>query len=513
MSESPWVLAQRERLHRALKAPRAASCPSPILERMDNAADEVPANGAAPRRLLPWLVAVAFFMQALDTTILNTAVPGIAHALGIAPLSMKSVLASYTLSLAVFIPISGWMANRFGTRHVFTGAIAIFTLGSLLCGLARGIDLLVACRVLQGFGGAMMTPVGRLTLVRAFPKSELVRAMSFVAVPALIAPMIGPFVGGLITSYLHWSVIFFLNVPIGLAGLYLVYRNLPDFRQADTPPLDIAGLVLFSSGIALLSYVLEIFGEHRLSALTIVGLLLLSAVLLAGYGLHASRALHPLLRLALFRIRTFRAAVSGGFFTRISVGGIPFLLPLLFQVGLGYNPVQSGLLMMPQGLAAMGLKVILSRILARFGYRAVLAANTVLLGAMILSFATIHAGTPVWLIVVQVFCFGMISSLQYTSMNTLVYADVPSEAASDASTIASTGQQLSLSFGVACASLAAALFVPDRFHSTPPEVVVGIHRALLGLGTVTILSTIVFHTLKRGDGDAVSRHRGEAAAA
>jgi hypothetical protein len=302
-------------------------------------------------------------------------------------------------------------------------------------------------------------------------------------------------------------------VPIGLAGLYLVYRNLPDFREADTPPLDIPGLVLFSSGIALLSYVLEVFGEHRLSTLSIVGLLLLSGALLAAYGLHASRALHPLLRLSLFPIRTFRAAVSGGFFTRISVGGIPFLLPLLFQVGLGYSPVQSGLLMMPQGLAAMGLKVILSRILARFGYRGVLEANTVLLGATILSFATIHAGTAVWLIVAQVFCFGMISSLQYTSMNTLVYADVSSEAASSASTIASTGQQLALSFGVACASLVTALFVPDRFHTAAPEFVTGIHRALLALGGATILSTVVFRTLKRGDGDVVSRHGGQAAAA
>jgi EmrB/QacA subfamily drug resistance transporter len=476
---------------------------------MNSAVDEVPANGAAPRRLLPWLVAVAFFMQALDTTILNTAVPSIAHALGVAPLSMKSVLASYTLSLAVFIPISGWMANRFGTRLIFTWAIAIFTLGSLLCGLARNIHLLVAFRVLQGFGGAMMTPVGRLTLVRAFPKSELVRAMSFVAVPALVAPMIGPFAGGLITSYLHWSVIFFLNVPVGLAGLYLVYRNLPDFREPDTPPLDLAGLVLFSSGIALLSYVLEVFGEHRLSTLAILGLLLLSAVLLGGYGLHASRARYPLLRLSLFRTRTFRAAVGGGFFTRISVGGIPFLLPLLFQVGLGYTPVQAGLLLMPQGLAAMGLKVILSRILARFGYRTVLEANTVLLGAIILSFATIYAGTPVWLIVAQMLSFGMISSLQYTSMNTLVYADVSGEEASSASTIASTAQQLSLTFGVACASLVTALFVPDRFNTAPAQVVAGIHRALLALGAATILSSVVFLALRRDDGATVSQHRGD----
>ncbi|HUI59151.1 MAG TPA: MFS transporter, partial [Steroidobacteraceae bacterium] len=291
-----------------------------------------PEEHAAPpnvsRALLPWLVAVAFFMQALDTTILNTAVPGIAHALGVAPLSMKAVLASYTLSLAVFIPVSGWMANRFGTRRVFGSAIGLFTLGSLLCGLSRNIHLLVAFRVLQGCGGAMMVPVGRLTLVRTFGKSELVRAMSFVAVPGLLGPLFGPLAGGLISGYAHWSVIFFINVPIGIAGLYLVERYLPDYRERHTPRLDVTGLLLFGSGIALLSYVLEVFGEHRLSTAEITALLLLSLALLAGYLLYASRTLYPLLNLALFRIRTFRAAVSGGFFTRISISGIPFLLPL-----------------------------------------------------------------------------------------------------------------------------------------------------------------------------------------
>jgi len=461
----------------------------------------------ASRRLVPWLVAVAFFMQALDTTILNTAVPGIAHALGVAPLSMKAVLASYTLSLAVFIPVSGWMANRFGTRRVFASAIGLFTAGSLLCGLARNIHLLVAFRILQGCGGALMVPVGRLTLVRAFGKSELVRAMSFVAVPGLVGPMLGPLAGGLITGYAHWSVIFFLNVPIGVAGLYLVERHLPDYREVETPRLDLAGLTLFSSGIALLSYVLEVFGEHRLSSAAIAALLALSLALLAAYGLHASRTLSPLLNLALFRIRTFRAAVGGSFFTRISIGGIPFLLPLLYQVGLGYTPVESGLLMMPQAFAAMSLKMTMPRILARFGYRAVLVFNTGVLGVLILLFATIGAATPLWLMGAQLFAFGFFSSLQYTSMNTLVYADVSGAAASDASTIASTGQQLSLSFAVAVASLVTALFVPDRFHTSPGEMIQGIHEAFVALGIATIVSTLSFAGLRRDDGSAVSRHR------
>lgn len=470
------------------------------------------ASEAAPpaqpsRRLLPWLVAVAFFMQALDTTILNTAVPGIAHALGVAPLSMKAVLASYTLSLAVFIPVSGWMANRFGTRRVFSSAIGLFTAGSLLCGLSRNIHLLVAFRILQGCGGAMMVPVGRLTLVRAFGKSELVRAMSFVAVPGLVGPMLGPLAGGLITGYAHWSLIFFLNVPIGIAGLYLVERHLPDYREAHSPRLDLVGLTLFSSGIALLSYVLEVFGEHRLSSAAIAALLALSLALLAAYGLHASRTLSPLLNLALFSIRTFRAAVAGSFCTRIGIGGIPFLLPLLYQVGLGYTPVQSGLLMMPQAFAAMSLKMTMPRILARFGYRAVLVFNTVMLGVLILLFAAIGAATPLWLMVAQLFAFGFFSSLQYTSMNTLVYADVSGAAAGDASTIASTGQQLSLSFAVAVASLVTALFVPDRFHTSPAEMIQGIHEAFVALGIATIISTLSFARLRRDDGSAVSRHR------
>jgi EmrB/QacA subfamily drug resistance transporter len=474
---------------------------------MTTVEDERRAQAKVPSPLLPWLVAVAFFMESLDTTILSTAVPSIARALSVAPLSMKAVLSSYTLSLAVFIPVSGWMANRFGTRRVFAGAIGLFTLGSFLCGLSRNIHLLVAFRVLQGCGGAMMVPVGRLTLVRTFAKSELIRVMSFVAIPGLVGPMLGPIAGGLITGYFHWSVIFFVNIPIGLVGLYLVYHHLPDYREEQTPPLDVAGLVLFSSGIALLSYVLEVFGEHSLGGVEILTLLGLAALLLAGYGLRAARAVHPLLRLTLFRVRTFRAAVSGSFFTRISIGGIPFLFPLLYQVGLGFTPVQSGALMMPQAIAAMSLKMTMPQVLARFGYRGVLVSNTLLLGVMILLFATIGAQTQVWLIVAQAFVYGFLSSLQYTSMNTLVYADIPEQAASGASTIASTMQQLSMSFGVASASLVTAFFIPDRFHTDASQMIHGIHEAFLVLGVATIVSTIVFHGLKSDDGSAVSRHK------
>ena len=468
---------------------------------------ESPAPSDASKRLLPWLVAVAFFMESLDTTILNTAVPAISEALHVAPLSMKAVLSSYTLSLAVFIPISGWMADRFGTRRVFASAIGLFTLGSLLCGISGNIHLLVACRVLQGMGGAMMVPVGRLTLVRTFAKADLLRIMSFVAIPALVAPMLGPIAGGLIVGYFHWRIIFFLNIPIGLAGLVMVYLHLPDYREEHVHPLDVVGLILFGSGIALLSYVLEIFGEHELSTREVSGLLVLSLALLAGYWIHARTLPFPLLQLRLFSIRTFRAAVNGSFFTRLGIGGVPFLLPLLYQVGLDFTPIQSGLLIMPQAIAAMSMKVIMRRLLALVGYRGILISNTLVLGLLLVLFSTIGLHTPVWVIVLQAFFYGAFTSLQYTTMNTLVYSDIEEHDASSASSIASTMQQMSISFGVAAAGLTTAFFVPVRAYSNPALMVGGIHKAFLVLGVITAVSTIVFTTMKRGDGEAVNAHK------
>lgn len=459
------------------------------------------------RNLLPWIVATAFFMESLDTTILNTAVPAVSHALHVTPLSMKAVLASYTLSLAVFIPISGWMADRFGTRRVFASAIGLFSLGSLLCGIASDIHVLVVCRLVQGCGGAMMVPVGRLTLVKSFAKSELVRIMSFVSIPALVGPMLGPIAGGLIVRYLHWRVIFFINLPIGMLGLLLVYLHLPDYREENTPPLDVVGLILFGSGVALLSYVLEVFGEHTLSVREMAGLLAISLSLVAGYWMHAKGVRFPLLDLALFRLRTFRTAVSGSFFTRLGIGGVPFLLPLLYQVGLGFTPVESGLLIMPQAVASMCMKVIMTRILTRLGYRGVLVSNTVTIGVLLLLFATIGFKTPIWTIVLLAFLYGGFTSLQYTSMNTLVYADTNEEETSHASSIASTAQQMSVSFGVAIAGLTTAFFLPASAYGNQGEFIAGIHKAFVSLGAFTLFSTIVFRQLRAGDGDNVSQHK------
>ena len=458
------------------------------------------------KRLLPWLIAIAFFMESLDATILNTAVPVMANALGVVPLSMKSVLSSYTLSLAVFIPISSWMADRFGTKRVFGFAIAIFSVGSLLCGLATDIHFLVLCRILQGCGGAMMVPVGRLVLVRSFARSELIRAMSFVAIPALIGPMLGPLAGGLIVGFLHWRMIFFVNLPIGILGFIWVTKYLPDYKALKSDPLDIVGLILFGSGIALLSYVFEVFGEHTLTSREILSLLGIAVALLSAYGVHAKQIRFPVLRLGVLKIRTLRATVLGNFFTRLGAGGMPFLLPLLYQVGMGYSPIQSGLLIMPQPLTAICFRYWVPNVIKRFGFKNLLLVNTVLIGFSIMIFATVDKSSSIWMIVLQACIFGYFTSLQYTSMNSLAYADVTEEDTSMSSTILSTVQQMSLSFGVATASLVTSFFILDRFHSSSEEMISGIHKAFIVLGLLTICSAIGFAELKADDGENVSNH-------
>jgi len=412
---------------------------------------------------------------------------------------------SYILSLAVCIPVSGWMADRYGTRRVFGIAVAIFTLASILCGLALNAPMLVAARVLQGVGAAMMMPVGRLAIIRTFAKSELLRAMNFVIIPALIGPLLGPTVGGLIVHWLSWRVIFFVNVPMGVVALWIIVHHMPDYRGDAPRSLDVVGLVLFGTGTALLSWLLEIFGEHQLDTAPAAGLLSLSLGLLAAYGWHARGKAHPLLRLALFRVRTFRVSVVGGFVTRLGVGGMPFLLPLLYQLGLGMPAWQSGLLMMPVAAAAMGMKFIASRVLARFGYRRVLIVNTVMIGIVVCLFSLVTQASPVVLIVLLGLAHGFFNSLQYTSMNSMAYADIDPPDSSMASTIASSLQQMSMSFGLACGSLIAAWYLGDLPQTDRAAVTGALHHAFLTVGGLTILSSLSFWSLRPGDGESVSR--------
>ncbi len=466
-----------------------------------------PAVPPEVRRYLPWLVAVALFMENLDVTIVNTAVPTMAASLAVAPLSLRGVLTSYTLSLAVFIPISGWLADRFGTKRVFNLAIVLFMLGSLLCGLAVNVPMLVAARILQGIGGAMMTPVGRLALVRSFPRSEMLTTMNYVIIPSLIGPLVGPFVGGLIVHWLHWRYIFFINIPFALAGLWLVRRYMPDYRDAGAPPLDRIGFLLFGTGIALFSYVLEVFGEHSMQ-LADIGFMLAGAItLLTVYVWHGQRTASPLLDLDLFRVRTFRVSVLGGFVTRLGFGGMPFLLPLLLQIGLGYAPWLAGLLTMPQAIAAIAMKVASKPVMARFGHRTILIWNTVALGLVIMSFTFIGPGAPIWCILLLGFTLGFFASLQFTAMNSLVYADIPDKQASKASSLASTGQQMSLSFGVAFASLLAAFFLGHVDPINAAQTVPALHRAYFTMGLLTVLSSLLFRGLRANDGNNVSNRK------
>ncbi len=457
------------------------------------------------KRYLPWVVAIALFMQQLDSTIVNTAIPAMAQSLDTTPLTLKAVVTSYILSLAVCIPISGWLTERYGSRRVFLTALAMFVLSSVVCGLAVNVHMLIAARIPQGVSAAMMMPVGRMAIVRTFPKAELLRAMNFVIIPALLGPLLGPTVGGLIVHWLTWRDIFFVNVPVGLLAWWLGHRYLPDYRSDQRRPLDLRGLVLFGAGAGLLSWLLEIFGAHDLPMWQGLGLLLVSLVLLAGYAWHAVRAPFPLLQLALLRVRTFRVSVVGGFLTRLGVGGMPFLLPLLYQLGMGLPAWQSGLLMMPAAAAAMGMKVLATALLRRYGFRRVLMVNTVLVGCTIACFAMVGPGTPLVAIVGFGLLMGLFNSLQYSSMNTMAFADIADTDVAMASTMASTMQQMSMSFGLALGSLVAGFYLADRPQTDHAAVTQALHYAFLTLATMTVLSALSFRTLKADDGESVSR--------
>ncbi|HEX7622437.1 MAG TPA: MFS transporter [Anaeromyxobacteraceae bacterium] len=382
---------------------------------------------------------------------------------------------------------------------------------SLACGLAVNVPMLVASRVLQGMGGAMMTPVGRLVLVRTFPREEFIRAMNFVVIPSLIGPLVGPLAGGLIVHWLHWRAIFFLNLPLGVTGLWLIRRHMPDYRSAGVAPLDWFGFVLFGAGIAILSHVLEVFSEHAWNAGPLLAMTAAAAALLLAYGRHARRVPHPVLQLSIFKTRTFRSSVVGGVVTRVGIGGMPFLLPLLYQLGLGYTPWQAGLLMVPQAAAAILMKILSAGVLRRLGYRRVLVGNTALLGATIAAFALIRPGAPVIAILLLSFLQGFFSSLQFTSLNSLVFADVTDVDASKASTIFSTAQQLSLSFGVAISSLVVAFFVRLTPGASDVRLIGPLHEAFITLGVLTALSAVYFAALRPEDGANVSHHRTRAA--
>jgi EmrB/QacA subfamily drug resistance transporter len=404
--------------------------------------------------IVPLIVACALFMENLDATVISTALPAISIDLREDPIALKLALTSYLLTLAVFIPISGWMADRFGARTVFRVAIVIFTAGSALCGSATSLLDFVVYRIIQGVGGAMMTPVGRLVILRLIPKHELVSALAWLVVPALIGPLIGPPLGGFITTYFSWRWIFWINIPIGVIGILLATRYIENIRERSVPPLDVRGFVLSGIGLAGLAFGLTTIGQHFMPTSISLALMATGAGAIFAYVLHARTTPFPLLDLRLLSIPTFRASVAGGSLFRIGIGALPFLLPLLFQIGFGMSALQSGLLTFAGAIGAMVMRMSAATILRRFGIKRVVLTNTVVASSFIAACALFRPDTPYAFIILVLLVGGFFRALQFTSLNSLAFADLGSSEMSQATSFTSVAQQISITAGVALAALA-----------------------------------------------------------
>jgi EmrB/QacA subfamily drug resistance transporter len=398
--------------------------------------------------ITPLIVATALFMENLDGTVIATALLAMAADLHEDPVALKFALTSYLLSLAVFIPLSGWAADRYGARKVFRSAILVFTLGSILCGMSSSLAEVVLSRVAQGVGGAMMTPVGRLVLLRTAPRQELVRALAYLTIPALIGPAIGPPLGGFISTYLHWRFIFWINAPIGLLGMALVTRYIPDLREEETWPLDVKGFFLSGAGLASLIFGLSFLGRDYAPSEMTIGLILFGAIALGAYVRHAREAPNPIIDLRLLRIPTFSVAILGGFVFRIGLGAIPFLLPLMLQAGFGLTAFQSGSLTFVAAIGAIAMKTTAQPILRSFGFRRVLIVNGFISVAFFCANGFFTMTTAHWLIMAALLVGGFFRSLQFTALNAIGYADIDQNDMSRATSFASAAQQLSLSTGV-----------------------------------------------------------------
>jgi EmrB/QacA subfamily drug resistance transporter len=458
----------------------------------------------ARRSLVPFVVACALFMQNLDSTVIATALPTIARSLGESPLRLNVAITCYLLSLAVFIPSSGWVADRFGARRVFTAAIVVFTLGSIACGAAHSLAQLVAARILQGIGGALMVPVGRLVLVRTVEKSELVRAMSFVAVPALIGPVMGPPLGGLIVTYASWRWIFFINVPICALGIVLVNLLVGDLKETWRRPLDLAGFALTGIGLASLAFGFENVARGTLPNPAVVGLLAIGAAAIALYVGHARRVAHPIIDLGLLDIPTYLAATAGGFLFRIGIGALPFLLPLMLQIGFGLSALHSGLLTFASAAGAMMMKTSAARILRRFGFRLVLVADAVISAGFLFGYSLFRPDTPGLVVFLALLAGGFFRSLQVTSINTLGYADVPPAMLSRATSLSSMAQQLSQTAGVATAALLLQLVLQVRGGDALAAA--DFYPAFVGIAVISLFSVPFFLRMPPDAGAELSGH-------
>jgi len=446
-----------------------------------------------PDRIVPLIIAVALFMENMDSTVIATALPAIATDIGSNPLALKLAITSYLLSLAIFIPASGWTADRFGARTVFRAAIAVFVLGSIGCALSSSLTDFVIARIVQGMGGAMMTPVGRMVLVRSISKRELVNAMAWVTTPALIGPVLGPPVGGFITTYATWHWIFIINVPIGLIGIVLATRYIEDLRAEHHERFDIVGMVLAGLGIAGVAFGLSVLGLNFLPWTVVAALVVGGVFFIAAYLVHARHTANPALDLTLFRLPTFFASVTGGFIFRLGLGALPFLLPLMLQIGFGMTPFQSGMVTFATALGAMGMKWTTATILRRFGFRTILVTNALISSAFLAVCAGFTQTTPVAIMVALLLVGGFFRSLQFTSINTIAYAEVEPRRVSRATALVSVAQQLAVSTGVALGALVVELTV--RFKGNGPLQASDFPPAFLAVAAISALSVFIFARL------------------
>lgn len=451
---------------------------------------------------LPWIAAMAFFMQALDATILNTALPAIAQSLDRSPLAMQSAIISYTLTVAMLIPVSGWLADRFGTRRVFMLAVTLFTLGSLACALSSSLGMLVMFRVLQGVGGAMMMPVARLALLRAYPRSELLPVLNFVTMPGLVGPILGPVLGGVLVTWASWHWIFLINIPIGIAGLIYARKYMPNFT---TPRrrFDLGGFFLFGLSLVLFSSGLELFGEKIVASWIALSVSFTGIVLLLLYIRHARIHPTPLIALPIFKTRTFSVGIAGNLASRLGTGCVPFLMPLMLQVGFGYPAIIAGCMMAPTAMGSILAKSIVTQVLRWLGYRKTLVSITVIIGVMIAQFSLQSPSMEVWLLILPLFILGMAMSTQFTAMNTITLADLTDENASSGNSVLAVTQQLSISLGVAVS--AAVLRFYEGFDSA--NTVEQFHYTFMTMGVITLISASVFLLLKAKDGRNLIKER------
>jgi len=430
-------------------------------------------------------------MEMLDATILSTALPTIAKDLAVSPVTLSLAITAYVLSLAIFIPISGWIADKFGARRVFISAIGVFLIGSIYCGLSDSLLHLVSGRVFQGMGGAMMTPVARLIVLRSVPKGQLIDAMAWMVVPALIGPVLGPPLGGLIVDTLDWRWVFWINLPVGLIGMYLAYRFVPDIEKRDPGPFDIGGFLLLSIGLVSLIAGLESVGRSLVPPYDVILLLGVGFLLVALYVRRALKQARPVVDVRLMSLPTFRASVVGGLFFRIGVGAMPFLLPLSLQLAYGYSALDSGLVTFGAALGAIIMKPYAGPILGRFGFRNVLVFNGLISAALIgvLGLPDPAAAGP-WLIVAFLVIGGLSRSLQFTAMNAIAYAEIDEARMSKSTSFSAMTMQLSFAVGIAIASGLLHLLTEAETPLRSEFV-----TAFIVIGGLMAISALVFATL------------------